>query len=94
LAESEWVGGPEARLVRILLHGLRGPIRIQGVDYDLEMPGFGFYPDADVAALLTYVRLQWGDGARPVQPENVEAVRAATANRGVPWTTAELRELQ
>src|ERR1051325_8757124 len=41
LAGSPWVTGPESRLIRIVLHGVRGPMVVDGKSYDREMPGFG-----------------------------------------------------
>src|SRR6476646_1566108 len=41
LAGSPWVTGPESRLIRIVLHGVRGPMEVNGKTYDQEMPGFG-----------------------------------------------------
>ena len=50
LVRSPWVLGPEGRLVRIALHGVRGPIEVNGRTYNLEMefPQFGF-SDQDLA---------------------------------------------
>ena len=50
--------------------------------------------DADIAAVITYVRRAWGHGADPVTPETVGAVREATAGRGTPWTIEELDAFQ
>jgi len=89
LRGSTWVLGPKERLLRILLHGLAGPLEVQGTRWELEMPAFST-SDADLAAVATYVRREWGHGAEPVTPEAVRAVRAANAGRARPWTAAEL----
>ena len=36
---SPWVTGPEARLIKIVLHGVRGAMVVDGKTYDREMPG-------------------------------------------------------
>jgi hypothetical protein len=56
------------------------------------MPGFAEagLNDRSVAAVLTYVRRAWDNSAEPVAPELVAQVRAATADRQLPWTVAEL----
>src|SRR3954470_3158083 len=41
LAGSEWATGPEERVIRIVLHGLQGPIKVAGTDYNSAMPAFG-----------------------------------------------------
>lgn len=93
LVDTDWVLGPPERLIRIVLHGLRGPLIIHGQRWDMEMPGLSLLEDADVAALLTYIRREWGHAATPVSPELVAKVRAASAERAEPWTAAELEGL-
>jgi hypothetical protein len=50
------------------------------------VPAFGNQlSDAQIAAVLTYVRSQWGNKATAVNPSLVSAQRAATAARGGAW---------
>src|SRR5436190_1457091 len=57
LAGSPWVAGPEERLIKIVLHGVHGPMEVDGKTYDQEMPGFGrILSDVEVASLLSFVR--------------------------------------
>jgi mono/diheme cytochrome c family protein len=91
LEASPWVTGPEHRLIRIVLHGLRGPIEIGGKTYNQEMPAFGqVLSDADLAALVSFVRRQFGGATTPVTPEMVAGIRAATRRRATYWTVEEL----
>lgn len=91
LAGSEWVLGPPARLNRILLHGLAGPITVKGAQYNGNMPPFGSkLTDEQIAMVLTYIRSEWGNDAPAVSADAVAATRAATASRTQPWTEAEL----
>lgn len=97
LAGSEWVSGSEDRLIRIVLHGLVGPVKVKGVDYMGAMPpagpGSGFNLNAEkVAAVLTYIRKEYGNGAAPVSVAKVNEVRSATGNHA-PWTAAELEKV-
>lgn len=93
LEGSPWVAGPEDRLIKIVLHGLHGPVDIGGRTYNQEMPGFGqTLTDADIASLLSFVRKRFGGAATPVLPATVRQVRAATSNRTGYWTAAELRQ--
>ncbi|MCK6448371.1 MAG: c-type cytochrome [Planctomycetes bacterium] len=89
LARSPYVLGDDVKLVRIVTHGLSGPIEVRGRPYDGEMPGFAT-TDADLAALLTYVRRAWGHGAEPITPERIAEIRARTPSRQRPWTLDEL----
>lgn len=91
LARSEWVQGDPERPIRILLNGLQGPTQIHGQTYNNAMPAFGStLGDKEIAALLTYIRQEWGNSAPPVDTETVATVRAATKSRTSPWTSAEL----
>ena len=84
LAGSPWVTGSEDRLIKLTLHGLWGPMEVNGTTFD---PAKGVPPmtafksmldDKEVAAVLTYVRNSWGNKASVVSPEKVKAIRAAT----------------
>lgn len=91
LAGSEWVLEDAAVPVRIVLHGLQGPITVKGVSYNGAMPGFGAQlSDDEVAAVVSYVRGAWGNDADPVLPSQVAELRAAAGERG-PWTGDEVR---
>jgi mono/diheme cytochrome c family protein len=68
---------------RILLSGKEGPIGL--------MPPVGsVLTDDQIAAVLTYVRREWGQPGTPVDPATVKSVREATAGRTRPWTHDEL----
>ena len=85
LAGSDWVAGPGERLINVVLHGLYGPVRVNGVVWNLHMPGLGAaLDDGQVAGVLTYIRRAWGNSAASVQPAEVAAVRAASATRRSP----------
>ena len=58
------------------------------------MPPVGqIFTDEQIAAVLTYVRREWGQTGAPVDPAAVNAVRAATKDRTRPWTDTELSAL-
>ena len=91
LAGSSWVSGPESRLIRIVLQGVRGSIQIRGETYNREMLGFGpVLSDQEIASLLTFVRRQWGTHAASVEPEAIRRIRALTEDRTDYWTAEEL----
>ena len=93
LMDSEWVLGSEQRAVRIVLHGLTGPVSVRGKTYRLDMPAFGSFSDDQIAAVLTYIRREWEHGAAPVEPATVKAIRAATADRREAWVQDQLRTI-
>ena len=93
LRQSPWTLGSEERLVRIALQGVRGPIEVAGGEYNLEMPGMGFFDDGEMAAILSYTRRAWGNNAFPITESTVRRIREGTAGRGDSWTVEELMEL-
>ena len=93
LADSEWVLGPPQRVVRIVLHGLHGPVNVKGRSYQLDMPALGVFDDDQLAAILTYTRREWGHTVSPVEPELVKRIRAETEKREEAWSEAELLKI-
>ena len=88
---SSWVSGPEARLIKIALHGLRGPIQVGDKIYDREMPGLGRrLSDREMAILLSFVRNRWGASSPAITPAAVTRIRTASGNRNRYWTVEEL----
>jgi mono/diheme cytochrome c family protein len=93
LADSEWVKGDERILANILLHGISGELVVKGAKYAGAMPSFGQLGDAELAAIATYVRGEWSNGAAPVSAERFAAERK-TVTRTAPFAGgAELRIL-
>lgn len=97
LVGSEWVAGSEERLIRILLHGLQGPIKVKGVEFIGAMPavgpGSGYNLSAEkVAAALTFVRKEWAGIDAPVTVAKVNEIRSKVGARD-PWTAAELEKI-
>jgi len=93
LRYSRWVLGSDATLIRIVTSGMRGPVKVRGRMWNMEMPAYGA-SDEDLADILTYVRREWGHGADPITPARVAAVRADSRGHGAPWTAPELRQLE
>ncbi len=86
LIDSDLALAPAEVTARILLNGKEGPIGL--------MPPIGaVLSDDQIAAVLTYVRREWGQTGSPVDPATVKAVRALTRGRQRAWTNDELRAL-
>lgn len=91
LAGSEWVQGSPARIARILLNGLQGNIKVAGETFNGNMPAFGAkMKDDQIAAVLTYVRQEWGNKADAIDAATITAAREAEKSRSNPWTAEEL----
>lgn len=90
LVGNERALGDPRPFAAMLLHGLEGPIEVDGVTYDGVMPGWSRLDDVELAAVMTYVRQAWENDAEPVEPELVGRVRQATADRSEHWTGEQL----
>jgi mono/diheme cytochrome c family protein len=66
-----------------VLGGMEGPI-------GLMPPLASTLGDEQIAAVLTYIRREWGHTAPAVAPEDVQEIRGMTKTRTRPWTAAEL----
>ena len=95
LVGSEWVAGPEQTIVRILLNGLGGPVRVKGAVYNGAMPAWKeALSDDDIAHVLSYIR-QWSpNAAAPVAATTVAAIRKEEAGRTAAWSEGELKSLE
>jgi mono/diheme cytochrome c family protein len=97
LAGSEWAtAASPAIAIRVVLHGLQGPLSVKAQRFNGTMPAYGtgqVMSDAEVAAVLTYVRSAWGNTAAAVTAEDVARERAATASRTTPWSASDLAPL-
>jgi len=95
LALSEWVitKGVQ-RLTHIPLAGINGPIIVEKQPWNLQMAAMGAaLSDADLAAVLTYVRGSWGNGMGGVTPDDVKAARADIGDHPKPMTGEEVMKL-
>ena len=86
LVQSPYVLGSAAVTARILLAGKEGSI-------GLMPPLAATLSDEQMAALLTFIRREWGNTASPVTPADVKEVRGLTASRKTPWTEADLAKV-
>lgn len=97
LAGSEWVVGGDwhgdNHLVRVVLHGLQGPIDVEGKAFNGVMPPWQQLKDEEIAAVLTYIRNEWGNKAPPVTAEQVAKIRAETAGHPQPFTQDDLKAI-
>jgi mono/diheme cytochrome c family protein/glucose/arabinose dehydrogenase len=86
LAGSHRVAADVAVSARIVLSGMEGELGL--------MPPLGTLTDEEIAAVLTYVRREWGNAADPVAPDEVREIRGVTRPHTRPWTVPELEEAE
>lgn len=91
LVDSDWVLGKADVLPKIVIHGLTGPIKVNGQSWALEMPPLGAaLSDEQVAGVLTYIRREWEHTASPISVAEVAKIRTENSTRNKAWTAEEL----
>ena len=91
LAGSAVATGDAEVAIKIVLSGLTGEMTRGGTTFNGMMtPWASALSDAEIAAVLTYVRSNFGNEADAVTEEAVAEVRAATSSQTSPYTTDEL----
>jgi nitrite reductase (NO-forming) len=85
LAKSDYIAADPRRLPQVVLHGLTGPVTVNGTDYNSVMPPMTNLTDDEIANISTYVLNQWGNPGGRVTKAEVAAIRAKPA----PAATAE-----
>lgn len=72
-----------ANVIQTVLNGRTGPITVNGRQYGGNMPSWrNDLSDAQIAAVLTYVRSAWGNSAPAVSADQVAAARSPAALSG------------
>jgi mono/diheme cytochrome c family protein len=96
LAGSEYVLGDTTALYAIMLHGLQGPLTVEGGSYgSQQMPGWGTaLTDEKIAAVMTYIRGSWGNTATAVKAADVSTARGKFASHSDAYTAPELKTLK
>lgn len=94
LVDSEWVLGNPETLVRIVMHGVAGPLKVGSRTWNLAMPPQPQLNDEELADVLTFIRREWEHDATPVSLELVQELRAKYKGRTAMWTADELGQLK
>jgi mono/diheme cytochrome c family protein len=75
LADNPRVNGDKEALIKIILNGQSGEITVHGKTYNGVMASYRNLSDEDIAAVLSYVRSNFGNDASSVSSEEVKALR-------------------
>jgi nitrite reductase (NO-forming) len=82
LAGSDFIKANSKRVPEIILHGLVGPVKVNGKDYNSNMPPMSQLTDDEVANIGTYVLNSWGNPGGQVSKAEAAAARAAKPANG------------
>jgi mono/diheme cytochrome c family protein len=88
LGGSPRVQGHRDYVVKVLLHGLTGPLG--GKTYTNVMVPMGTQTDEWIAAVASYIRNDFGNSGSFIAPSDVARVRKQNAARKVSWTAPEI----
>ena len=77
LAKSDYIATDPKRLPTTILHGLQGPVKVNGKDYNSVMPPMNQLTDDEVANISTYVLNSWGNPGGTVSKADAAAARQA-----------------
>jgi mono/diheme cytochrome c family protein len=75
LMGTDWVTGDKERLIKVLLNGMEGSLKIGDEVYNGAMPQHRFLNDGEIAQVLTYIRSSFGNEASEVSADEVEQLR-------------------
>jgi len=89
LANSSTVNRHPELSIKVLLHGLTGPI--DGKSYPGIMIGMASNGDPWIADVLSYVRNSFGNQSSFISENQVKEIRLKNADRKTAWTLEELR---
>ncbi|MGO2135776.1 c-type cytochrome [Marinobacter sp.] len=93
LAGSKWLQADPNIPVAIVHDGLQGEIEVAGNTFQGMMPPLGGQlSDAEIAAVLSYARNEWGNDAGEVSPDTVAKHKERFGDRGS-WSAEELTEV-
>lgn len=97
LMNSEYVTKPVERLGLIILHGLAGPVNVNGTTYEINQPMPGLLhneslSDNDMADIISYVTNAFSGAPGQLKPEKIRELRKLKPKNGNEYTEEELSE--
>ncbi len=97
LMNSEYVSNSSEKLGLIILHGLTGPIHVNGKLYEINqaMPGLNANPnlsDKDISDVITYVTNAFSKSPQWLKPEKIKELRDKKPENGREYTEQELQQ--
>lgn len=74
LKGSDWLAEKQKASIHAIKYGLKGPIEVNGLEYDNLMPALGLN-DQEVADVMNYINNSWGNNfGNFVTEEEVSAI--------------------
>lgn len=93
LVGSPWLKGEPDRAIKIVLKGMVGPVKVGDQEFNAAMvPLESMLKDDEIAAVLTYVRNEWGNRESEVTTEQVAKIRAELKDASL-WNSEDILKL-
>lgn len=97
LKDSEYIDGSMKRLAAIILHGLSGPITVNGKQYQLnnEMPGLATnntLSDSDISDIISFTQNAFAKQFKSISASDIKKLRDKKPANGGLFTEKELLE--
>lgn len=77
LANSDWLVNNQNILACVIKHGIKGPMIVNGKEYDIEMLGQKKLQDIELTNIINYINTSWGNTIPTMK--NVEVIEALKA---------------
>jgi mono/diheme cytochrome c family protein/glucose/arabinose dehydrogenase len=99
LKDSEYVTKSSERLALVILHGLSGPIHVNGTLYELNitMPGLANNPeftDSDIKNIIDYLNNAFPGEAKNIEVDKIKSLRSLKPKSDNVFSEKELLELK
>ena len=99
LKSSEFIEGSSEKLALIILHGLQGPVHVNGKLYELNgvMPGLANnneYDDRDIANIISYIQNAFVKNGGKINIERIKELREFKPKNGTFFTEKELLDVK
>lgn len=74
LLDSQWLQ-TDSTLIQLVLNGLKGEILVKGRTYNKEMPSFAHLDDEGIAAILSYIKKEFGNIDSMIDIQKIKETR-------------------
>lgn len=75
LVDNPNVAGNPEYVAKAVLKGVRGPIEVNGIQYNGVMPPMGYLSDQVIADLANFIEQEWGGKSSKLTAEDVTKLR-------------------
>lgn len=97
LYHSEYIEGRDSAFALIVLHGLKGPVIVDGKEYEFHavMPGLSEnkeYTDREIASVMSYIKNAFGRKPKGISSQFIEEMRKIQPDSNDVYTVKTLEQ--